>query len=377
MRNFGRASAHEFIGDRIVYRNLIPMDVRIPPMKEVIKELGMMPIDFPRKSSLDYAKIVSYQINYAHFLASPKNKLKKLVYVGDTFLGDGTAYSNICSVNTFDGICIIISENTDPPKGVFNKINGRLVFSGNRWKYLVNNEQILNDRNYIIDDQTVLILDLDKTILGARGRNNKMIDKARLDAAHLIARDILGPDYDQVSFQNAYDAFDKDEYHKFTTDNVDYLVYLSLFISGGFYGLDFLKGRILSTALGNFKQFICEVDRESGRLPKPLLDCHKSFYECFCMGDPTPFKTFRKYEYKYTVDAMGKLPDRSSPDQLIKQEIALTQEVRQFANFCHDHGALVFSLSDKPDEASVPAPEYTSSGYKPIHQTETHAIGEE
>jgi hypothetical protein len=39
-------------------------------------------------------------------------------------------------------------------------------------------------------------------------------------------------------------------------------------------------------------------------------------------------------------------------------------------------GALLFGLSDKPDEASIPTPELASQGYRAIHRTATHVIGQ-
>ena len=35
-----------------------------------------------------------------------------------------------------------------------------------------------------------------------------------------------------------------------------------------------------------------------------------------------------------------------------------------------------FGLSDKPDEASVPSPALAGRGYVPIHQAQTHVVGE-
>jgi hypothetical protein len=36
---------------------------------------------------------------------------------------------------------------------------------------------------------------------------------------------------------------------------------------------------------------------------------------------------------------------------------------------------LLFCLSDKPDEASIPTPELALQGYAPIHRTPTHGVG--
>jgi len=60
---------------------------------------------------------------------------------------------------------------------------------------------------------------------------------------------------------------------------------------------------------------------------------------------------------------------------LLSQEILITHEVHQAALSWRAQGALLFGLSDKPDEASIPTREMASQGYKPIHQIETEVVG--
>jgi hypothetical protein len=74
---------------------------------------------------------------------------------------------------------------------------------------------------------------------------------------------------------------------------------------------------------------------------------------------------------------MGCLPDTASVEALFAEEIVITQEVREIALEWHDRGALLFGLSDKPDEASLPTPEQAAQGVLPIHRVETHAVGED
>ncbi len=42
-----------------------------------------------------------------------------------------------------------------------------------------------------------------------------------------------------------------------------------------------------------------------------------------------------------------------------------------------ERGVLLFGLSDKPDEASIPTDDLTVQGYRAIHRVETHAVGNE
>ena len=92
-------------------------------------------------------------------------------------------------------------------------------------------------------------------------------------------------------------------------------------------------------------------------------------------GDPTPFKAFRRAEYIETISKMGTLDDDAPVSNLIAEEILITQEVREAALAWREEGALLFGLSDKPDEASMPTVELALQGYLPIHSVKTHAVG--
>ena len=70
---------------------------------------------------------------------------------------------------------------------------------------------------------------------------------------------------------------------------------------------------------------------------------------------------------------MGHLPDETPVKKLLEKEIVITHEVMQNALRYSDKGALLFGLSDKPDEASLPGDNLP--GRLPIHQLETHVVG--
>jgi len=117
------------------------------------------------------------------------------------------------------------------------------------------------------------------------------------------------------------------------------------------------------------------VDVRSARLPSELRVIHERIREAVGRGDPTPFKTFRRNEYRSTVERMGQLSDETPPTTLLQHEILITQEVREMALCWRQRGALLFGLSDKPDEASIPTEDLAARGYQPIHRVETHAVG--
>jgi hypothetical protein len=106
-----------------------------------------------------------------------------------------------------------------------------------------------------------------------------------------------------------------------------------------------------------------------------LLPVHQEVYGNFRQGDPTPFKSFRYREYRETVARMDALPDETEPDELLRREIVLTREVMDVARLFKERGVLLFGLTDKPDEASVPSPELAAQGYLPLHRVTMKVVG--
>jgi hypothetical protein len=153
------------------------------------------------------------------------------------------------------------------------------------------------------------------------------------------------------------------------------LAYICLILGIGLYRLEPLAADVWAGNLASFEQFIAQVDGRAGELPATLREIHEGVYDLVQQGDPTPFKAFRYNEYDTTVQAMGFLADDAPVEDLLAREIVVTQEVRELALAWRDQGALLFGLSDKPDEASVPRPNLAAEGLQPIHRTKTHAVG--
>ena len=72
---------------------------------------------------------------------------------------------------------------------------------------------------------------------------------------------------------------------------------------------------------------------------------------------------------------MGHLSDNASLAERLLEEVCLTREVVEFAQWLRGRGCLLLALSDKPDEATMPSPALASQGYLPLHRTSTHIIG--
>ncbi|MGD9145013.1 MAG: hypothetical protein PVI80_05575 [Anaerolineae bacterium] len=375
MQNYGRASVHEFLGDFVVYRNLVPQDERLPSLAGVRPLVGLPDELVPRKSAPEYAQVIAYLLRQARALDRPGVPIERLVYVGDTHLNDGTAFANICQAGDWPGLAFIGAERDVPAKVEIVEQAGRKLFLANRWSALADFDRFCRQEGVWLDERAAVIVDLDKTALGARGRNDHVIDGARVEAVRRTVGDLLGEGFDPASFQAAYDILNQPEYHSFTSDNQDYLAYICLILGSGLYALGPLVDEVDAGRMVSFQQFIDEVEVRAGELPADLRRIHAGIYGCTQQGDPTPFKAFRYNEYLTTVGAMGCLEDGALVSELLADEIVITQEVREVALAWRGQGALLFGLSDKPDEASIPQGAQAAQGMQSIHQVETHAVG--
>lgn len=369
MKSHGRASMSDFVEDHMLYRNLVPMD---PCLKE-FRPQG----NAPRKHEPAYAQLVAGLLRQARQLSAPGVQIERLVFVGDTRMSDAGAFNNLCQAGNWQGAAFIGAESKEPVRLERDITeNGFSIYLGNRWSLLAEFDSRLQALGFPIDEATVIILDMDKTTLGARGRNAGVIDRARLQAVHQTVAGLIGEEFDAAGFQRAYQHLGQASFHPFTADNQDYLAYICLILGSGLYDLEELVERIEAGILQTFEQFIGEVNRVVSRLPSGLADVHAEIYANVRNGDPTPFKPFRRNEYRTTAALFGCLPDDAPVENLLSDEIVLTAEVRAVAQAWKSLGALVFGLSDKPDEASVPSPELAAQGWLPLHRLQTHAVGE-
>lgn len=375
MKVYSRTSVSEFLGDRIVYRNLVPADPRLPPLAEIRSRLGLPPAMIPRKTSPEYARVIVHLLRQARSLEASRSFLQRLIYLGDTRLHDGTAFMNLCRAGGWTGLAFIGDETPHPFRVEIVEQEGNIVYLANRWDALSDFERFCRERGFPVDERTAVIVDLDKTAIGARGRNSHAIDQARVDAVWQTVGGLLGDSFNAQEFRQAYDVLNRPEFHPFTADNQDYLTYICLILGSGLYSLASLVEEVRAGRMSSFEQFIAEVEQRAHELSAHLRPLHRRIYALVRQGDPTPFKEFRYNEYRTTTGRMGCLPDDTPVETLLKEEIVVTQEVREMALRWQGQGALLFGLSDKPDEASFPTAPLAAQGYQPIHRTVTHAVG--
>ena len=375
MRNYGLTAVADFLGDRMVYRNLDAADARLPRLAELRAAVGLADNAIPRKSAPEYARVVVRLLRLARALDAPGTPLTRLVFIGDTRLNDGAAFANLCRAGDWPGVAFIGAEQPASAQAEVVAPDGYPLYLANRWTLLADFDAFCRQQGVPVDEHTAVILDLDKTTLGARGRNDHVIDAARVAAVRRTVGELLGAAFDPDRFEAAYAQLNQPEFHPFTADNQDYLAYICLIVSSGLWARETLVADVRAGRMTAFAQFLAAVHARAAALPADLRALHTDIHARVQAGDPTPFKAFRYTEYRETVARMGALPATAAPEDLLACEICLTHEVREQAMAWRDRGALLFGLSDKPDEASIPSDALRAAGYMSIHQTPTHAVG--
>ena len=369
----GLTSLHEILGDLIVYRNLIPADGRLPSIDHLRGDLHLEDNTLPRKTERDYASVVAEMLRRARALDQPDTAIRRLIYIGDTRMNDGTAFLNLCAAGQWPGWAFIGRDELSQPPKV--KVEGPL-YVANRWSALPEFVRFVERHGFVLDETTAAVIDVDKTAVGARGRNDRVIDEARVEGVRHTVADLLGPRFHEPAFRAAYDELNQPDYHSFTADNQDYLAYICLMLGAGLVELHALISEVNSGAMRGFTDFIHQVQsRRSELAPTGLTSIHDDVWQSVQAGDPTPFKAFRYNEYLTTVARFGDLAG-GSVEEVLAQRIVITQEVRETAAALRERGALLFGVSDKPDEASVPNEAQGKAGMKALHQLETLAVGE-
>jgi hypothetical protein len=368
----GKGTIQDFFGDFIVFRDLRPLEPQLPGLEDLRGCLTLPEHGIPRKIQPAYGDVIAELLRRARELRGQKAPLRRLVYVGDTRLSDITAFEHISRAGDWPGTAYIVAETAegDPPE-VVRKDHSHIHYVS-RWEMLLDFEPEVP-----VDERTAVIFDLDKTTLGARGRNDRVINQARQEAVRLIVAELLEEQFDGKRFQDDYEILDQPAYHPFTEDNQDHVAYLCLMLGTDLISRIELLAGLRKERFTSFRSFLAYVEKHKIELPDVLRDIHEQVYERVQDGDPTPFKAFRRKEYLSTVQRMGNVPDDTPLNEMLEEEIVITAEVREAARKWKRRGALLFGLSDKPDEASLPLPEQAEEGYLPLHRVRTHVVGHE
>jgi hypothetical protein len=368
-----KASIYDLVGDLVLYRNLDPADARLPGFDDAWAEMGFSGPIRPRKQESAFAQALVWFLRRGRGLDASGTQLTEIVYLGDTALADGNAFRNLRSVSGWKGGAFIGAERDE--EMTVSEQDG--VYVANRWSALAEFISWLLEQGHALDARTAVIVDIDKTILGARGRNDASIDRARVIAIEAVAAAALGTAFDQGVFRRAYTELNAAKYHPFTADNQDYLAYVCLMISARFTTLEALLADVAAGSLRTTADFMARVAAARDRLTDPaVVALHDDIYGRVLAGDPTPFKAFRQREYVETVRRMGQLADDAPMAQRLREEVCLTQEVLEAVHWLRRRGCLLMAVSDKPDEAATPSVDLAEEGYLPLHCVPTHVVGQ-
>jgi len=355
----------DFLEDRVVYRSLEPSDPTLPKLSEIWADIGLETHRIPRKTEPIYAAAV-----YRMLQTAQANRglppLERILFIGDTLLNDGTSAKNLADYLPMR--CFIGSEKQDDAEKI--EIDGSLMIA-NKWAALNNFLTWVQAEGFTFDNRTALIVDLDKTSLGARGRNHSIIDKARVTAVQQTAEVLLGDKFDENAFRAVYDRLNQVKYHPFTGDNQDFLAYISLMVAGDVYIATKFWDDVDSNRLTSLKQFVTLCDAQQFRMSEGLQTAHREVTGNIAKDDPTPFKSFRYREYQATIELMNILPDDSPLNEVLAKEIVMTGEVAELAETLVAQGVITFGLSDKPDEASIPQ----DATKPPLHKVIMKVVG--
>ena len=358
----------------MVYRNLEPQDRRLPGLQQICSTAGLSAGNIPRKAEAAYGIVIAEILKIAQQIDHPNLPIKNLVFVGDTRLNDGTSFKNICKAGGWPGVAFIGSETTEPESMQLDDHFDLPLYTANRWSCLTDFPQVCNQHGIRIQEDTAVIFDLDKTSLGARGRNDIAIDRARTQAGKDIIRGILGDSFNESLFNESYQLFNQVGMHPFTTDNQDYLVYLSLLACAEFIKAEALVEFVKRGIWKDFNTFAETVHSQITNLPPEIQPVQNEFYACLQNGDPTPFKSFRRQEYHNTIAAMQSNPEAKLPLKILRILFSSPKKCASSDYIAKTCGALLFGLSDKPDEASLPTEELAAQGFLALHRSMMTAV---
>ena len=373
LENFGLASLSDLFDDRVIYRSLEPIDRRLSGLKSARYQLGLNGTQIPRKLDEAYSKVALFILENAQ--ERRRAALDEIVFIGDTRSGDAQAFQNLRSLSGRAGTAFIGNEKADLPSADQRDVEGGFFFA-NRWAGLADWAAWSLEQGLKFDKNTAIVVDIDKTALGARGRNDRTIDAARLKGLFQAAQRTLGDSFDAKLFNQHYELLNRSRYHVITGDNQDYLAYICLILNAGLVQRDDLIERVETESLNSFQHFVRWVETMimQGGVSEHVRQLHEAVHTSVQNGDPTPFKSFRRHEFLATLEAMNNLPEDASIEERLSREITITQEVYEVAQWLESRGCLIISLSDKPDESSLPSRPQQRE-FTPIHRAETHRVG--
>jgi hypothetical protein len=348
------ATIADLTADRVFYRDLEPCDPSLPGLGALRAELGLPANLLPRKREASYAQVA---LGLARAAQAQRGgaPLQALLVIGDTdndrllarFLG---ALADAPPTYGFIGV-----DRPVVPEAL--AWDGQVAVA-TRWSQLHAWAAEL-ERRGVAWERAALLIDIDKTLLGPRGRGDGAIDDARAEGALVVADDLLGDALDVALFRRHYAELCRQEWHRFTLDNQDYVVSTAVLVAGGALDFAALQARVAAGELVSFSTLLAET---APYVPPALAALHSELVERVAAGDPTPFKLFRRAEFVATVARMA------------DGRLTLCGELFSLAERLVGAGALCMATSDKPAESAMPSPAQAAAGLLPLHRTPARVI---
>ena len=286
--------------------------------------------------------------------------------MGDTLGSDGGAFRMVASTTGWPGSAFIGTEDLAKPE-VMTWDDDLCV--ANRWEGSRPLAQSApGPRAWPLDRRTIVIVDIDKTALGGRGRNDGPIDATRLIGMTETVRAALGPDDDFEAFTAIDNELNRPAYKDLTADNQDYLAYICIMAGAGVLPLPEIQTDHTRDKMNDFAAFITAIAARGVRVVASLPDLHLTVYTAFQAGLYNLLQGLpSRGVSRPAVNRMGNLPDYVSTAERYRNEICLTREVWDACIWLAQRGALITSFGDKPDEACALTPALAALGLLPVH----------
>ena len=336
-----KASIKALFDQNIILRDLEPLNPFIPGISSIREQLSF-PIDYlPRKNEPDYAKVLLSFIN-----ALGEGKIKYVFYVGDSLYNDGSAIINLSKISELKVLGYICNQGKEL---LGEYLIGNIILSDD-WANLYKMIEQGIKKGFQINDNTIGIFDLDNTTYAAKGRASEPLTQARLEAVYSLLLKAMGSArFRKEKVERAFREFDRDEYHPFTSDNLDYVVFLALIYSLGLLDLQEIRQNLSERRIQTFiEKVLAEVEeRKANEGLDEAWKLVREIYFNMRYGDKTPFKQFRYKEYYYTAQWMTR-------DAAPENSITITREVAEMVSFLKINSAYILALSDRPVESTCP-----------------------
>jgi hypothetical protein len=342
-----QATISDLTGDTVVYRDLEPCDPALPRLDAVRAELGLPAGPPPRKRDVAYARIALGLARAARAAAGGPPFLT-LAVLGDTE-NDRIFAEHLRTIAPLRTFAFIGEDRPVAPES--------LTWDGDtavatRW-HLAPAWAAEVERRGGDWSRAAIFVDIDKTLLGPRGRSDGAIDDARAEGALAIASAILGPRLDVAAFRRIYADLCHKAWHGFTLDNQDYVVAATLLLATDAYDLEALRAAVDAgdATLAGL------LDATAAAVLPALRPVHAEIRARVAEGDPTPFKAFRRAELTATLARMA------------DGRLTICADLFELCAGLAARGALLIAASDKPAESALPSPEQAAAGVLPLHRT--------